>query len=285
MIPLMICMMRSRRTGTAAATRVISLALLAGFALHCHKSRPPMSEFMRSAVRDKARETQVVMVQAAAFIQPIPGSSQLPGIEQLAAQFESANPAPRPSLARKPGAILDAWGTPLRYETLEDGKSYRLVSAGADAVFEAHTVPPLGERYERTWTDTAEEDLVYENGVWMRDLGDEVGLPPEGRAVVRMNQISSACDYKADGQRYPRAESIEELSAILIPHYASKVSAIDPWGSPFVYIVSGDSRSFRIVSAGPDRKLHESSKLPPGSPRTRGNDDIVMEGHKLVEPL
>jgi hypothetical protein len=33
----------------------------------------------------------------------------------------------------------DAWGTPLRYERMEDGKAMRIISAGSDGRFEPDT--------------------------------------------------------------------------------------------------------------------------------------------------
>jgi len=191
------------------------------------------------------------------------------------------------------GLLLDAWGTAIRYEAAGDGKAYRLVSAGEDEVFETANVPPLGESYKRSWTETLDEDLVYEDGVWMRDLGDDVGLPPESAAIVQMRWIGSACQSFASQHenRFPRAESLDELFATPGMYRSEVVKEVDPWGNPYLYIVSGDRRSFRIVCTGRDGELHESSKLPPGSPLTRWkNDDIILEDDgageiELVEPL
>ena len=59
--------------------------------------------------------------------------------------------------------MTDAWGTPLRYEVLGDGKGYRVVSAGEDRKFDP-----------KSWKTRAEnlrdhaEDMVLENGEQVR---------------------------------------------------------------------------------------------------------------------
>ncbi len=64
----------------------------------------------------------------------------------------------------------DAWGTPFRYEVAADGKSYRLVSAGADKTFKP-------ERWSLTGSvlDDLTEDAVASNGtivrMWTTDDG------------------------------------------------------------------------------------------------------------------
>ncbi|HYS53293.1 MAG TPA: hypothetical protein VER58_05965 [Thermoanaerobaculia bacterium] len=59
--------------------------------------------------------------------------------------------------------LIDAWGTPIRYELSKDARSYRLVSAGEDRKFDSRKwgIP------DRDLADFA-EDLVFENGKFVR---------------------------------------------------------------------------------------------------------------------
>ena len=61
----------------------------------------------------------------------------------------------------------DTWDTQLRYVPSADRKSYKLVSAGADGVFD-----------ERSWNErvklaTANDDAVIENGKFIRKWDDD----------------------------------------------------------------------------------------------------------------
>jgi len=57
----------------------------------------------------------------------------------------------------------DAWGTPFRYVVGKDGKTFRVVSAGADKVFKPETWPLTG-----SYTDPAEDIVMDDTGTILR---------------------------------------------------------------------------------------------------------------------
>lgn len=252
----------------------------------CRKPPSPTSlEMTQTLDRKKAEETRNIMAEIARVLDEHSQKKSLPSETELVKEIERLISDPLMDRGfRRPGPMLDAWKTPIRYEHLDDGKTYRLVSAGSDGVFETTTTPPLGERYESRSTETLEEDLVLENGHFTRDLGAAVGLDETGQAIVQMNGAGGACEtYAVDHDRYPAAASMSELSTILRP-YIKKLHEVDPWGTPYAYRVAGDQVAYRFASAGPDRTFDESSLSPPGAPCAPGTDDLVWENGRLIAP-
>ena len=63
--------------------------------------------------------------------------------------------------------MLDPWGRSYAYMVLDDGKGYRLASAGPDGRFDAFTLNPFLD-VEPLATEGDDYDLVYENGSFLR---------------------------------------------------------------------------------------------------------------------
>jgi hypothetical protein len=59
--------------------------------------------------------------------------------------------------------VLDAWATPLKYVRSADGKSFRIVSAGADKTFKPETWSLTG-----SYTDPAEDIVIDDTGTVLR---------------------------------------------------------------------------------------------------------------------
>ena len=74
-----------------------------------------------------------------------------------------------------------------------------------------------------------------------------------------MDSIATAIEaYMTDQDTSPNATSVEALRSLLVPTYMKSLSASDAWGTPFRYVKTG-KESFRIISAGSDRKFDEKS--------------------------
>ena len=69
--------------------------------------------------------------------------------------------APEIAATRSSVATSDGWGTPLLIEIDSDGSRYRIVSAGADRVFD----PPS---WSRPMDLDPRSDIVFENGSFKR---------------------------------------------------------------------------------------------------------------------
>lgn len=67
--------------------------------------------------------------------------------------------------------------------------------------------------------------------------------------------------YFRDQAAYPRAQTIEEMAALLVPKYAPVMPQQDAWGHSFRYEVSADGLHYRVVSAGGDGKLANADDI------------------------
>lgn len=77
--------------------------------------------------------------------------------------------------------------------------------------------------------------------------------------LARMKSIATAAEaYITDTNKAPEAASIEALASILSPTYIRDFPLRDGWDTPFRYVRTGTA-SFRVISAGSDRKFDDRS--------------------------
>jgi hypothetical protein len=180
---------------------------------------------------------------------------------------------------------LDAWGTPFRISTGPRMKHYRIVSAGADRVFEPLPyLDPEARPALRKVTDPA-RDVVFEDGSFLQQfdparpatIAKSRVLPaPEpaaaeadaardvhGRALAEIRKVGDAiAQYRSDFGRFPDIGS--RLVEGSIPGvYIAKVPTHDPWGTEYRVGWSADRKHFRIVSAGADRVFEPLGAVDP----------------------
>ncbi len=104
--------------------------------------------------------------------------------------------------------------------------------------------------------------------------------PLELRTRHWLGNIAEACEgYRDDFSVYPAASSAEELRRILISGQEGvgpyiwprgkrwQAEARDPWGTGYLYDRSPDGRSFKLGSAGPDRKFGTEDDIFVGEAR------------------
>ena len=82
--------------------------------------------------------------------------------------------------------------------------------------------------------------------------------------------------YAVDNNRYPAAANMEELRKLVQPIYIRTMPTEDAWGTPFLYRVSADGKSYTIASAGSDRKFDESTWKPGYTMSSK--EDLVYQG-------
>ncbi len=78
--------------------------------------------------------------------------------------------------------------------------------------------------------------------------------------------------YFANHKSYPKTQSVDGLSAMLVPKYIAAVPKQDAWGHLIQYYVSDDGQHYRIVSAGTDGKFAPESEL------TQSDDIVYYDG-------
>jgi hypothetical protein len=88
----------------------------------------------------------------------------------------------------------------------------------------------------------------------------------EKRTIADMRAIASAVEaYGVDYNRYPEADSIDELATLLEPQYIATLPRVDAWGTPYRYqstdcFPKGGCQRYLIGSAAND-KVFEPTPL------------------------
>ena len=150
----------------------------------------------------------------------------------------------------KAAPMTDAWGNAYRIEA--DGKSYRIVSAGADGVFKPETWTTGGTN--ASFNDDA---VVTNQGKWwfrrweFKSNDDERAQ----KTLYEIRVIKTAVEaYAGQHNQWPQAKTIEELRAVVEPAYIKTLPLADEWGSPFVYQLDDKEghivRSVHLDAAG-----------------------------------
>lgn len=199
--------------------------------------------------------------------------------------------------------MKDAWGSTFLYAATTDLKGYRIVSAGADQLFEENSkLPPASRQFPKNPEVTTElaRDIVYENGGFLRypkQSAEEEAAALEKRAATRgadplkatmgdIRSLAVVCEsYAIDNNHYPKATDLAQLKAMVTPTYISVAGfpLTDGWGGEYRYVVSADSKHYRIVSAGADRNVAAQSLQWSSRGSASGTtDDIVFQDGQFV---
>lgn len=88
------------------------------------------------------------------------------------------------------------------------------------------------------------------------------------------------------GDRYPAANDIRALVKLISPKYFRSPPLVDGWGTEYRYFVSQDGSSYRLASAGSDRKFSPATLgIPAGESATENRDlaaDIVYQNGEFL---
>ncbi len=124
--------------------------------------------------------------------------------------------------------------------------------------------------------------LVEQIRAVREEIEKEEGVDhPELATMKDLRIIATCLEARAtDTNEYPTVLTIEELKPLLQPTYVRKLPLADAWGTPYAYV--SDGRSYRIVSAGADRRFESASRHLDGSegparPMDDLDADIIFE--------
>jgi Bacterial type II secretion system protein G./Uncharacterized protein conserved in bacteria (DUF2059). len=97
---------------------------------------------------------------------------------------------------------------------------------------------------------------------------------PEMATLRDLRTIATCLEARAtDTNEYPTVLTVEELKPLLEPVYVRRLPLVDAWGTPYAYV--SDGRSYRVVSAGADRRFEPASRhLDPSEAPPRPMDDL-----------
>ena len=114
-----------------------------------------------------------------------------------------------------------------------------------------------------------------------RKIVDQWWLAVNTMADAR-SLMTAAEAYAIDNNRYPAANSVEELQKLIEPMYIRTTPLKDKWGTPFIYRVSADGKSYTVASAGSDRTFDESAWPAKTAYSTTSKDDVVYKDGEVV---
>ena len=182
---------------------------------------------------------------------------------------EQAVPVGEP-LYMKHAPTTDAWGHPYFIES--DATSFRVVSAGADGLFQT------------------DDDIVATNvGNWpvLSVAASETAtgsyIPTDAErarwTLADLRVIRTAVEgYAGARNEYPAAKTMEELRQAVQPNFIKNLPMHDAWGNPFLY-ERDDTVGYRVVSAGADGKFDRST-WSAGGQRNSFAEDAVATGNR-----
>jgi type II secretory pathway pseudopilin PulG len=151
------------------------------------------------------------------------------------------------------GDFKDAWGTPFKYVSTDDGQSYTLTSYGAD-----EAKGDGGGKFDA--------DIVYSNGMFVTPVIEveieesepepEPKTPQEkfDRTVEDMRSLGTPIEsYLIDFNHFPLCPSEKDLSETGMGEMYHGDMVKDAWGMPFKYVSTDDGNEFTLTSYGADK--------------------------------
>lgn len=139
------------------------------------------------------------------------------------------------------------------------------------------------ELYMTIWSQLQEDAEAVAKDM----VSEDEKKHPWKRAMADIRSLAIAIEtYATDTNEYPKVATMDALEALLEPTYARDMPEIDPWGTPYEYI--SDGKSYRLASAGADRKLEWNTRVlerVEGPPRQTddADADIIFQDAEFVQ--
>lgn len=151
---------------------------------------------------------------------------------------------------------------------------------------------------EREAMQANNDEIVAKFGEIAKQVQDERHKRrPWEPTMADIRAVATACEaYATDENKYPAADSWDDLGKILSPTYIKTMPQKDGWGSEYAYVVSEDRLHYRIVSAGGDsafefdsrriavlKKTSDADEGPPTKYSDNLSDDIIYADGAFVQ--
>jgi hypothetical protein len=89
--------------------------------------------------------------------------------------------------------------------------------------------------------------------------------------------------YAVDhGEGYPQANTLLALRSVLEPTYVRSMPMADAWGTPIRFEIAKDRKSYRLISAGADRRFNPQSWAAANRELADFAEDLVYENGAFV---
>lgn len=155
---------------------------------------------------------------------------------------------------------------------------------------------PAGQRFIRAQSDLqsdamrASQDVMEEKvKSILQQVNDERSKRRPWEKTMRdMRSLNAAIEAWASDheEKYPGAQSLEQLRKELQPNYVKEMPEKDSWGTSYAYVVSTDRDHFRIVSAGADGVFDwDSRRIAVPKEKEEPQASIGLPEPKLSERL
>lgn len=117
---------------------------------------------------------------------------------------------------------------------------------------------------------------------------EEAAKHPWRQTMADLRTLATAVEARAtDVNEYPKV-SFEELEALITPTYIRSVPKVDSWGTPYLYVGTGEH--YRFVSAGADKRFEWSARhldltiTEPKLSESLDADIIFQDGNFIQSP-
>ncbi|HEY0160389.1 MAG TPA: hypothetical protein VGF28_24090 [Thermoanaerobaculia bacterium] len=154
----------------------------------------------------------------------------------------------------------DKWGTELRYVPSPDGKSYRLISAGEDALFDETSWAKKG------WLASADDDAVVENGEIVRRWTTETqpGFGPRAKLQPKARALLAEADARLEAQDHAGALQAY-IDAVKADRAAADLEALRRYAPPAFEVTAPAPESRAAATAAHIAALRQFLELHPGN--------------------
>jgi len=166
---------------------------------------------------------------------------------------------------------------------------------------------PAGQRFVSVQSDLQNDAMTASNDMLVDKIGDVAKQVTEEHAKRRpwektmrdIRTLATAVEAWATDhdEKYPGAQSMDQLRKELQPTYVKEMPEKDPWGNAYAYVVSTDRDHYRIVSSGSDSVFDWDSRrivVPTKKPQSdegfaaakladRLEDDIIYADGLFVQ--
>jgi hypothetical protein len=117
----------------------------------------------------------------------------------------------------------------------------------------------------------------------MANLEVAIARSKQKRTMADLQTLAVSVEAYASehDEVYPSTTDLDHLSKLVTPTYLRSMVRLDGWGKEYIYI--GDTKNYRILSAGPDGRLSpDSQKL--GIKQGDFGDDLIFENAEFISP-
>ncbi|MEA2165632.1 MAG: Type secretion system protein [Thermoanaerobaculia bacterium] len=120
------------------------------------------------------------------------------------------------------------------------------------------------------------------NKAAVRNLESAIERSKQKRTMADLRTLAVSVEaFEIDENHFPPTSDLDHLAKLITPTYLRSMVRLDGWGKEYIYV--SDTKTYRILSAGPDGRLSpDSQKL--GVQHGDFGDDLIFDNGEFVQP-